>query len=212
MTDLLGAPLKNLPIMLDSLKDLFKLFTGNPNFPKMKNIKKFLLKPLSPKILSQVKDNKNTLLEILETDILSKPFANINPDHLNESGIIQSMVNNINAFTGTSEFKETLLKFYQSYLKKDKFEAFTNEILEKIKITTTTYGELTEVEKSFLEILRFYTYAYLEIGTKIDKLSNKPRIENLLKRLQNSIIDQVVFTYLIYSYSVLGEDVIEDMI
>jgi hypothetical protein len=208
LTDLLDAPLKNLPTLMKSLDGLFELFTDKLNFPKMNDIKKFLLKPLSPEILSQVEDNKNTLLEILETDILSKPFANMNPDYLDQSEIIQKMVETINTFTGTPKFKDTLLKFYQSYLKKDAAQVFTNGMLEKIKITNTTYRELTVVEKSFLEILRFYTYAYLEIGKRIGKISNRPRVERLLTKLQNSIIDQVVFTYLIYSYSVLGENVI----
>ena len=46
LTDLLNAPLKNLPILLDNLEDLFKLFTGNPNFPKMKNIKSLELQSM----------------------------------------------------------------------------------------------------------------------------------------------------------------------
>lgn len=209
LTDLLTEPVKNLPILMQTLDNLFELFTDKPNFPEKEKIQEYLVKPLHSEI-SQIlerEDNKKTLLKILDTDILRQPFANMDSNYLDDSQIIQNMVKTINTFTGTPEFKNTLLGFYKSYLKENEVQKFTDEIFKKIQITNTTYEELTAVEKSFVEILRFYTYAYLNIGIRRDSLKNRPRVKRLLGKLQDSIINQVVFTYLIYSYSVLSEDI-----
>lgn len=207
LTDLLTKPVKNLPILMQTLDNLFELFTDKPNFPEKEKIQEYLVKPLHSEISQILEDNKNTLLKILNTQILTQPFVNMNSNDLDDSQIIQNMVKTINTFTGTPEFKNTLLSFYKSYLKENEVQKFTDEIFKKIQITNTTYEELTAVEKSFVEILRFYTYAYLNIGIRRDSLKNRPRVKRLLGKLQDSIINQVVFTYLIYSYSVLSEDI-----